>query len=253
MPLIIETCVARHVGDRIEQQDRAAVFEHPALRGTMMAVLADGMGGHTGGSLAAEQVLARARENFEGFRPASETPEQLLEGIINEAHLLIRLARFTTEKEPHSTAVALLLRPDRIHWAHCGDSRLYHFRDRQKISRSRDHSLVAELERRGRIAEGAAERHPRRNVLLSCLGSDRDPLVELGQPVAPVAGDSFLLCSDGLWAHFRDFELADAIASRSARGAAESLVDTARKRAGGSGDNISLVIVKLAEAPRLAS
>lgn len=237
----------------MEQQDRAAVFAHPTLRGTMMAVLADGMGGRTGGSVAAEQVLARARENFEGFHPASKTPEQLLEGIINEAHLLIRLARFTTEKEPHSTAVTLLVRPDGIYWAHCGDSRLYHFRGTRIVGRSQDHSLVAELERRGRIAEGAAERHPRRNVLLSCLGSERDPQVDFGRPVGPTAGDSFLLCSDGLWTYFRDFELANVIASHSARGAAESLVDAARKRAGGRGDNISLVIVKLADARRTAS
>lgn len=253
MPLLIETCVARHTGDRSEQQDRAAVFAHPTLRGTMMAVLADGTGGHSGGSVAAEQVIARARENFDGFHPASETPEQLLDGVINEAHLLIRLARYTTEKEPHTTAVALLLRPDGVHWAHCGDSRLYHFRRGQTISRSKDHSLVAELERRGRIAEGAAAWHPARNVLLSCLGSERDPEVEFGHPVAPTAGDSFLLCSDGLWAYFRDVELADAIQSHSARGAAERLVEAARQRAGGNGDNISLVIIKLAATGRIGS
>jgi serine/threonine protein phosphatase PrpC len=248
MALIVETCVARHTGDRSEQQDRAEIFAHPNQPGTMMAVLADGMGGHTGGALAAEQVLLRAKQNFEAYQPSTESPRQLLEGIISEAHLMIRLARFTSEKEPHSTAVALMLQPDRISWIHCGDSRLYHFRGAQTLSRSQDHSLVAELQRRGRLDEAGAQIHPRRNVLLSCLGSDSRPQVELGQAVPPVAGDSFLLCSDGLWAHFSDHELADIIAAGPARRAAESLVEMARKRCGGAGDNISLVIIKLRDA-----
>ena len=249
MTLIVETCVARHAGDRSEQQDRVGIFAHPSRRGTVMAVLADGMGGHSGGALAAEQVLLKAKQNFEAYAPDRESPEQLLEGIIDEAHTSIRLARFTTEKEPHSTAVALLLQPRRISWIHCGDSRLYHFRGSRVLSRSQDHSLVAELQRRGRLNEAGARLHPRRNVLLSCLGSEHQPQTELGVPVCPQAEDCFLLCSDGLWAHFPDEELAQTIASRSAREAARALVHEARRRAAGIGDNISLVIIKLREAP----
>jgi len=250
MALIVETCVARHTGDRSEQQDRAGVFAHPSQPGTMMAVLADGMGGHSGGALAAEQVLLQAKQNFDAYLPGRESPEKLLEGIIGEAHLLIRLARSATEKEPHSTAVALMLQPGRISWIHCGDSRLYHFRGGRMVSRSQDHSLVAELQRRGRLDEARAQLHPRRNVLLSCLGSERQPQMAFGQAVRPTADDCFLLCSDGLWAHFPDEELARTVASQPARDAAEVLVDQARKRAAGAGDNISLVIVKLRDAQR---
>lgn len=244
MPLIVETCVARHTGDRCEQQDRAELFAHPSRRGTMMAVLADGMGGHSGGALAAEQVILKARQNFEACWPDGDDPRTLLEGIIAEAHLTIRLSRYTTEMEPHSTAVALVMQPRGVSWIHCGDSRLYHFRGAALVSRSRDHSLVAELLRRGRLDEAQAKCDPRRNVLLSCLGSERAPKVELG--TAPVrSGDSFLLCSDGLWGHFSDAELAQTVAGASPRDAAETLVDCARRRAGGGGDNISLVIVKV--------
>jgi serine/threonine protein phosphatase PrpC len=249
MPLIVETCVARHTGDRKEQQDRVGLFAHPSQRGVMMAVLADGMGGHSGGALAAEQVLLKARQNFDAYSPAVETPEHLLRGIISEAHLVIRLTRFTSEKDPHSTAVVLMLQPGRVSWIHCGDSRLYHFRDSAMVSRSRDHSLVGELQRKGKLDEAAALVHPQRNVLLSCLGSDRPPQVQFSEALSPAAGDSFLLCSDGLWGQLSDNELAASVSSLPARDAAQALVNTARERATGSGDNISLIIIKLVEAP----
>lgn len=251
MPLTVETCVASHIGDRPEQQDRVGVFAHPRQRGTVMAVLADGMGGHSGGAMAAEQVLLRAKQNFEDYAPQCEKPGRLLEEIVSEAHVVIRLTRLTSEQDPHSTAVVLVLQPGMVTWAHCGDSRLYHFRGTRLVSRSEDHSLVGELQRRGRLNEAGARVHPQRNVLLSCLGSEREPEVALGKPVRPQAGDSFLLCSDGLWGHLTDAELGAAIGTRRAREAAEVLVDWARQRGAGSGDNISLALIKLVETPAL--
>jgi len=249
MAITIETCVARHTGDRKEQQDRVGLFAHPARPGTMLAVLADGMGGHSGGAMAAEQVLLKAKQNFEAFSPRNESPEHLLEGIVSEAHVVIKLTRFTSEQDPHSTAVVLMLQPDRVNWVHCGDSRLYHYRGAQLVSRSQDHSLVGELQRKGKLDEAGALEHPQRNVLLSCLGSERPPRTALGMSAPLTAGDSFLLCSDGLWAHFSDAELGAALSSFPAREAAQILINHARERAAGSGDNISLAIIKLVEAP----
>lgn len=248
MPLTIESCVARHIGDRKEQQDRVNLFAHPTRSGMMMAVLADGMGGHSGGAMAAEQVLLKAQQNFEGYTPGSETPQELLAGVIREAHVVIRLTRFTSEQDPHSTAVVLLLQPGRIDWVHCGDSRLYHFRGTETLSRSPDHSLVGELQRKGKIDEAESLIHPQRNVLLSCLGGEREPRIDYGELAPLRIGDSFLLCSDGLWAYFSNDELAQTIAGNSAREAARILIRQARERAGGMGDNISLSIIKLVEA-----
>ena len=118
MPLTVETCVARHLGDREEQQDRVSLFPHPSRSGLMMAVLADGMGGHSGGAMAAEQVVIKARQNFETYKPEAEEPHHLLSSIMHEAHLVIRLTRFTSEQDPHSTAVILLLQPGRVDWVH---------------------------------------------------------------------------------------------------------------------------------------
>lgn len=250
MALSVETCVARHTGDRTEQQDRVGIFGHASLPGMLMAVVADGMGGHTGGAMAAEQVLLKAKQNFEMFAPREESAENLLGGIISEAHLVIKLTRFTSEQDPHSTAVVLLLQPGRVDWAHCGDSRLYHFRDGELVGRTTDHSLVEELRRKGMITAAAALSHPQRNVLMSCLGAERDPRIDYATCLDLVAGDTFLLCSDGLWGDVRDDEIAAQLSDRSAREAAQALISLARSRSDGYGDNISIAIVKLVDAPR---
>lgn len=244
-----EACVAKHTGDRTEQQDRAAVFAHPNRKGTLMAVLADGMGGHSGGAMAAEQVILKARQNFEAFAPASESAPDLLRSIIDEAHIVIKLTRFTSEQDPHSTAVVFMMQPDRADWAHCGDSRFYHFRSGQLVTRSIDHSLVEELVRKGRLDAESALRHPNRNVLLSCLGSEREPRVDIGHASPLVGGDAFLLCSDGLWAYIGEEEAGRILAENSPREAASTLIELARQRARGGGDNISLAVVKLVEVP----
>ncbi len=247
MPLIAETCVATHRGDRPEQQDRVALFRHPTRSGLLLAVLADGMGGHAGGAMAADQVVIRARQNFEAYMPNSESPRELLGGVLDEAHRVMRLTRFTSEQDPHSTAVLFLLQRDHACWAHCGDSRLYHIRGGRVLHRTQDHSLVGALERSGRIDGEAAVRHPRRNVLLSCLGGDIDPEIIHGEAGPLPGGDAFVLCTDGLWSCIPEHELAALVQSLPPRAAAARLIELARTRASGLGDNISVVIVKLVE------
>lgn len=214
-----------------------------------MAVLADGMGGHSGGSMAAEQVMLTAEQNFHAFKPLHESPEHLLASVVNDAHTVIKLTRFTSEKDPHSTAVVFLLQPGKAHWAHCGDSRMYHFRGRETVSRSVDHSLVADLVRKGRLTEAEAEHHPQRNVLLSCLGGEQEPEIGYGKQAPLMAGDTFLLCSDGLWGYLSDAEMGAAVADMAPREAAQRLISRARERAGGYGDNITVAIVRMVDMP----
>ena len=111
MPFAIDACAAMHIGDRSEQQDRVAIIPHPSRKDCLLAVLADGMGGHSGGAMAAEQVLLKAKQNFSVYSPSDESSKELLSGVIEEAHVVIKLTRFTSERDPHSTAVVMVMRP----------------------------------------------------------------------------------------------------------------------------------------------
>lgn len=247
MAFTIETCTAQHIGDRDEQQDRVGLFAHPTRKGALLAVLADGMGGHTGGALAAEQVIQSARHNFLGGSLQADGIQATLAAAIADAHDGIRLTALASEQDPHSTACLLVVQPGRADWAHCGDSRIYHFRAGARLARSIDHSHVMNLVQRGYLTEEQAESHPQKNLLISCLGDADPPQIDFGAAAPLVGGDCFLLCSDGLWAYFGDAELGRILNGFPVRQAAEMLIDTARDRAKGRGDNCSLAIVRLRE------
>lgn len=248
MSITVDACAAQHIGDRKEQQDRVAVLGHPKKSSVFLAVLADGMGGHTGGALAAEQVVYTATNNLAQFAPADESAEVLLENSMREAHTMIRASRFMNEKEPHSTAVMLFVQPGKVVWAHCGDSRIYRFHNDQPVSRSLDHSYVEYLVSTGRITAEQALTHSKRNILLSCLGAKDEPRINIEHTEDVRGGDAYVLCSDGLWAYFDDSEMARIVAQNTARDACEIMIDKARYRAGGGGDNLSLAVVKMNEA-----
>ncbi|MDP5240615.1 protein phosphatase 2C domain-containing protein [Uliginosibacterium sp. 31-16] len=246
MPFAIDTCAAMHIGDRHDQQDRVAILPHPTRSDCLLAVLADGMGGHTGGAIAAQQVILKAKQNFSTYQPSGdESIHEFLRSVIDEAHVVIKLTRFTSEADPHSTAVVMVLRPGHADWGHCGDSRLYHFRRGKMVSHTPDHSLVGELIRTNRITEEMALHHPQRNLLLSCLGAEKEPRIDLDGLSDLEPGDCFLLCSDGLWGLVGDEELGRTLHELDARAAARVLINAARSRGEGVGDNISLAIIKI--------
>ncbi|HSY30240.1 MAG TPA: protein phosphatase 2C domain-containing protein [Burkholderiaceae bacterium] len=248
----IEAGTGQHVGDRSEQQDRAALFVAPKAPGYMMAVLADGMGGLSGGSLAAEQVIRTAQQNFERFSPQTETVEAMLDTIGREAHTLINLTAFSSEKQPHSTMVVLVLTPDgSAIWAHVGDSRMYRFDGPNCAEHTLDHSLVEKLVSEGKLKKEEAKGHRLSNLLVNVLGhTTNDLYVTISRYDGLKAGDSFLLCSDGLWHYFSSAELGAALAMNSPRLASEMLITKARERAVGSvADNCTLAIVKLVAPP----
>jgi serine/threonine protein phosphatase PrpC len=242
---MIDACVAQHQGDRKEQQDRVALLPHPKSGGVALAVVADGMGGHTGGALAAQQVLHTATTNFEQFSMSGDSAKTLLESTFNEAHMLIKASRFINEKDPHSTAVMLLLQPGQASWAYCGDSRMYWFRGERLLFRTTDHSYVETLVAAGRMTAEQALVHPYHNILTSTLGASEPPTIEHGNADDLRPGDAFVLCSDGLWGYFSDAEIGAVVATYSARRASDVLINRARTRAHGDGDNASLVIIKL--------
>ena len=249
----IEAGTGQHIGDRKEQQDRTALFAAPRAPGYIMAIVADGMGGLSGGALAAEQVIRTAKQAFDTFSPQTDDVEKMLKTIAHEAHTIIRLSAISSEKKPHSTVVVLVITSDKnAIWAHVGDSRLYRFDGPNCIDRTIDHSYVEMLVKEGKLSPEEAQNHRLSNVLVNALGShDNEPEVSMGCHNGLKAGESFLLCTDGLWHYFSDTELGAAIAMNSPRQASEMLISKARERAEGTaGDNCTLAIIKLVEQPK---
>ena len=245
MSLRIDACVAQHQGDRKEQQDRVAIVPHSRARGVVLAIVADGMGGHTGGVLAAEQVVHTARNNLEHFSPADETARYLLENSMREAHTMIKASRFMNEKDPHSTAVMLLLQPGCISWGYCGDSRMYRFHNEKMVFRTTDHSYVEHLVATGKITPEAALTHPNRNILLTSLGGREEPRFDFGEARDLAGGDSFMLCSDGLWSNVTSSDIAGAL-DMDAAAACRKLVDLALEH--GGDDNATAMVIHVREA-----
>jgi serine/threonine protein phosphatase PrpC len=244
----IEAATGQHIGDRKEQQDRTALFAAPKAPGYMMAILADGMGGMTGGALAAEQVIRTARQTFEQFSPLTDDVETMLNAIGQEAHTVINLSGITSEKQPHSTMVALVITPQKSAiWAHVGDSRLYRFNGPNFAERTIDHSYVEKMVSEGKLSRAEAKDHRLSNLLVNVLGtSTSHPFVTIKRYDGLKPGDAFLLCSDGLWHYFSDAELGAAIAMGTPREASEMLVKKTRDRsAGTNADNCTFAIVKL--------
>jgi serine/threonine protein phosphatase PrpC len=247
MPVSLDATTGQHLGDRAEQQDRVAIIPSKKLKGTALVIVADGAGGYKGGAAAAEQVIGTALNLFENFSPKSETPQDLLRQIGFEAHTVIRLNRVLTEEEPHSTFVAMVLQPDRVDWGWVGDSRLYHFNGATLKSRTKDHSFVQQQIDEGEWREQDRHKHPSRNLLLQALGHSETPVPSFGATAPLAANDTFLLCSDGLWDYFSDAEIGKALGSLPPRKAAETLINIARTRSKGRGDNVSVAIVKLTQ------
>jgi serine/threonine protein phosphatase PrpC len=240
-----------HKGDRPYQQDQVLVMSHPRVAGCVLGVVADGMGGRSGGRKASDQVLMTARQLFARYQPGRDDPQAVLRQILEDSHMVIKLTAVSSEQEPHSTLAAFLMNPKGdCAWIHAGDSRIYHFRDGLLVKRTRDHSYVQALVDRGQITEAEANIHPQGNILLGCLGMATTP-----PPVDPhyieklEPGDLLMACSDGLWHYFSAEEMASVLYSHPPRDAAEILVGEARRRARGTGDNISIAVLKLDALP----
>ena len=235
-----------HRGDRQYQQDQVEVLEHPRKTGCVLSVVADGMGGKSGGRKAADQVLLTCRQIFERFVPEKDDAGELMCQLVMESHLMIKLTAIASEQEPHSTIAAFMVLPSlACHVVHAGDSRVYHFRGSSLLKRTSDHSFVQRLVDQGKLTDEAAKNHPQSNLLTGCLGTQQDPPAALWHIDRLEPGDTLMACSDGLWHYFNDRELGAILHALTPRQACEMLVEKSRQRAQGSGDNLSLAVVQI--------
>lgn len=240
----IDTATCTDIGGRDEQQDRVAVLHNG---NAYLLVLADGMGGHQGGALAAQAVLDVAGEHIHGEK--KRRPPDLLDSIVSSAHDRINAVGAERGLVPHSTCVLLYLNEMQAHWAHVGDSRLYRFRSGRLIDRTVDHSVVELMRLQGRISEEEMKTHPDQNRLYEALGGSKPPGIDTGGTEIS-QHDGFLLASDGLWENTKDAELGAVFEARNLAEALRNLVMRARKRGGPGCDNISVAAARFARANR---
>ena len=234
-----------HKGDRDYQQDQVSLMSHQRVAGCILGIIADGMGGRSGGRKASDQVMMTATQLFERYSPDRDNAATMLRKIVEEAHIVIRLTAVSAEQEPHSTVAAFLINPSGdCHWVHAGDSRIYHFHGSELLHRTIDHSYVQTLVDKGEISEEEANVHPQSNILMGCLGTEEPPHISYHFIPQLKPEDVLIACSDGVWHYFSASEIGSALSILSPREATEFLIQKARSRARGGGDNLALVIVK---------
>lgn len=231
-------------GSRASNQDRVLVVEREHA---VLLALADGLGGHAGGALAAELALHTLGEAFRQFRGTHiEQPSQFLALAFAKAHRVMREAgeRRRPPIQPRTTCVACIIQDGYAYWAHVGDSRLYHFRHRQLVARTRDHTQIETWREAGVVDAAESRSHPDTSRLLSCLGGRTPPEPALGAPTALQERDILLLCSDGLWGSLSPDALRSHLEAENLEEALETLILTAERKDRPHGDNVSGVTLR---------
>jgi len=240
--MIWQAAKAEAIGGRSEQQDRVELFE--ARDGSeRLLVLADGMGGHSGGALASEAVIKSATELWRKHLLKPRSPDELLRDLVQTAHQRINAEGAKKDLSPRSTAVLLHITDQMANWAHVGDSRLYRFRGAELLGRSLDHSVVQMLVDMGKVDEDEMATHPDQNRLTQSLGGDIEPEPDLDSTEV-ADGDGFILCSDGLWEQISAEEMVEALGGEVLSVEAKRLAKLAAERGGTEGDNVAIAMAR---------
>lgn len=235
---------------RERNEDAYATFEVPAPVGGRGFVVADGLGGHPAGDVASRLAVEVVRDGVVAWarrqRSAPDLPaaRRALVGAVRRAHRALRAAagRDPTLAGMGTTLTAAWVIGRAFVYAHVGDSRLYRFGPEGIQLLTRDHALLADMVRQGRLTEEQARVHPHRHVLTQALGLGTRLQVDAGQgELAP--GEGLVLCTDGLTAVVRDEELAEVIRLLPPEEAVPRLIQLANQR--GGPDNVTLAVVRI--------
>jgi PPM family protein phosphatase len=224
-------------GGREKNEDRMG---YCYTRESGLFLLADGMGGHPEGEVAAQLALQTISALYQKeAKPIVGDVSEFLATAIMAAHH--QIIRYASEKgmldTPRTTLVAAILQGSYATWAHCGDSRLYLVRHGELLTRTRDHSYLEQQTSAGIVRLDRVNR----NILFTCLGSPSKPVFDVTGPVALQQGDRILLCSDGLWGSVTDPDIVRALAANSVSEAVPELVEMALRNGGEHSDNVTAV------------
>ena len=231
-------------GSRKVNQDRIA---YTFSRDALLLVVADGMGGHAAGEVAAQIAVRLFIERFQQeAKPILKNPLKFLQDTMVRAHSALGsyANQFSMLETPRTTCVACIVQAGHAYWCHVGDSRLYLFRQGGLIGSTKDHSKVQYLVDQGIIGADEVVSHPDRNKIFSCLGGLVDPVIDLSRRTPLRNGDVLVLCTDGLWTVFEQREIATWLTSTPILTTAPQMMREGEKRGGAEGDNLSAIIVR---------
>jgi serine/threonine protein phosphatase PrpC len=228
-------------GPREYNQDRLA---YSYSKDALLLVVADGMGGHKNGDLAAELAVKTMTEAFQRLAvPTLSSPAKFLIEHIQQIHDMID--QLTQDREmlesPRTTIVAAVVQRGVLYCVHVGDSRLYHFRDGHLLYRTEDHSIVQSMYNKGMINKDDMSTHPYRHKVYSCLGGDTPPKIDLSDRHELAEGDTILLCTDGVWGAVSDEQIKRTLNSPSITDGITALLNDAEAVSQEQGDNMSAI------------
>jgi serine/threonine protein phosphatase PrpC len=226
-------------GGRETNEDRMG---YCYTRDAALFVLADGMGGHPEGEVAAQLALQTCSSVFQqDAQPTVGDPHRFLVKALMAAHN--QILSYASDKgmldTPRTTLVLCLVQNGQANWIHCGDSRLYMVRQEQLLTRTRDHSYAEQM-----LSGVLPIQTTNRNVLMTCLGSYTKPLYDFGGPFNLVPGDRILLCSDGLWGSVGEDKLVSLFSHGEVADVVPGLIEEALRTAGSSSDNVTVVAME---------
>jgi serine/threonine protein phosphatase PrpC len=231
-------------GSRKVNQDRIA---YTYSRDTLLLVVADGMGGHAGGEIAAQIAVRLFIERFQQeAKPILRNPLKFLQETMLRGHAALGsyANQFSMLETPRTTCIAVIVQANHAYWAHVGDSRFYLFRQGALIGATKDHSKVQYLVDQGVIAADEVPLHPDRNKIFSCLGGLVDPVIDLSKRTPLRNGDVMVLATDGLWSVMPQGEMATLLTSTPILKTAPQMMREAEQRGGPEGDNLSAIVVR---------
>lgn len=234
---------ANRLGNRASNQDRCLIVERAD---TVLLAVADGMGGHARGDLAAQAFVDTLNRHFRSYQGV-DNAGAFLRAAFRDAHCTIQRVGQAQNPpiQPMTTGVACLIQDGVAQWAHVGDSRAYLIRQGQIVLRTRDHTRVAEMVEAGLLTEQQARLHPLRNHVSRCLGgTDQPPPVTLSPTIYLAPGDVVLLCSDGLWSPVSEHRVIDTLAGDTMARAIEALAEAAERASYPQSDNVSGVVLR---------
>jgi PPM family protein phosphatase len=225
---------------------RRATNQDRLLAEAPLFVVADGMGGHQGGEVAASLAVDVFRAH--GNLYCATDVEAGLRQLVSEANAKIYETSLTKleYKGMGTTVIAALVHDDAVTLAHVGDSRAYRLRDGDLEVLTHDHSYVAELVRMGALTPEQAEKHPHASLITRALGTREEVEPDI-ETLAAVDQDVFLLCSDGLTKMLKEPEITAILATASGlTSASERLIAAANEK--GGEDNITVCLFRVSVA-----